>query len=208
MRKNVIFLYVASLFAGIVILCSMVFAAGFLSYPSSTLGSINYYRPANSGATEPWQNINAWWRTFGNESFDILTPEYCKRISQVGNTNIFIPTRSVAEWNNFKGRVSPLGIAISSCISGTGCDIASSPIGLCFGGGVTFSNECETIQAWYIVPAASVCACNPLSGPVSAAQNCGWKVNCTLGISCSIFTNECAAIAAWASYDSTCGGQI
>ena len=53
MRKNVIFLYVASLFAGIVILCSMVFAAGFLSYPSSTLGSINYYRPANSGATEP-----------------------------------------------------------------------------------------------------------------------------------------------------------
>lgn len=192
------------------------FGGGFgfsslLSYPGSGTGAINFYRPAYSWWTDPGQSISVGWRTFWNESFDIFTSEYCKNITHTGETDIFIPTRTPAEWNSFKNRTNSWWITVSSCVTGTGCDINSGPIcwtvctafWICVWAGDNFANECDMVAAGEVFSYLWVCeapACNPDSGPVCASRHCDPKIGaCTDVITYTIFANECVAEASWAS---------
>ncbi len=129
----------------------------FLSYPTDN-GSINYYRPRTFTWTFPWQSSYDGWRNFWSETFDVFTPEYCKKIivtALTGSYDMFIPTRTALEWNSFKNSGHPR-ITINSCISGAWCDINSwdvcadtcAPWNYCtWYFPTTYPNECAAIRS-------------------------------------------------------------
>ena len=136
----------------------------------TAIWSISYYRPSFSGSLYPWQTRYNWWRNFWSETFDAFTPEQCQTVTVTGRPNdIFIPTRSLAEWNSFKN-ANVWWVTLSACSTGPGCDINSGlvcwyvckPWEICTSAWSeysTFANECEAI-AWWAYNSIALWACN------------------------------------------------
>ena len=125
-----------------------------LDYPT-VVWSISHYRPIFSGAIYPWQARYQWWRNFWSETFDIFTPEYCKEITVAPWIyDMFIPTRTLAEWNSFKN-ANLSRVTLNSCSGGSWCNISSGPVCwytvplwwviLVWSEYANFANECEAI---------------------------------------------------------------
>lgn len=75
--------------------------------------NINYSEnfPNNIGI---FQSLNNGWATARNNYKNIMTPEWCRKITSNRNELFFIPTKTTNEWNNFKSHL-PSGIGIGSC---------------------------------------------------------------------------------------------
>lgn len=75
--------------------------------------NINYSEnfPNNIGI---FQSLNNGWASSRNTYKNIMTPEWCKKITSNRNELFFIPTKTTNEWNNFKSHL-PSGIGIGSC---------------------------------------------------------------------------------------------
>lgn len=75
--------------------------------------NINYSEnfPNNIGI---FQSLNNGWATARNNYKNIMTPEWCRKITSNRGELFFIPTKTTNEWNNFKSHL-PSGIGIGSC---------------------------------------------------------------------------------------------
>lgn len=75
--------------------------------------NINYSEnfPNNIGI---FQSLNNGWASSRNTYKNIMTPEWCKKITSNRGELFFIPTKTTNEWNNFKSHL-PSGIGIGSC---------------------------------------------------------------------------------------------
>ncbi len=77
-------------------------------------GAINYSEFFLNGSTVIQSQSNGWTTPVNSASKEIMTPEWCKRITSVQWQIMFIPTKTIAEWNSFKSGI-PVGVIISEC---------------------------------------------------------------------------------------------
>lgn len=80
-----------------------------------TTFAINYNEYFPNGSTI-YQNSNSGWVTpVSGASKEIITPEWCKKITGNWASKMFIPTRNSTEWNAFKTSAAGNNITISEC---------------------------------------------------------------------------------------------
>lgn len=80
--------------------------------------AINYYEYFPN-VSSLYQSQRNWWTTpVWSQSKEIMTPEWCKKITGwYTDTKYFTPTQTWEEWNSFK-RFPPAGTTIGECCVG------------------------------------------------------------------------------------------
>lgn len=89
-----------------------VVAAVFLFWVAIVSGAVYVGKLPNSDLPESKSN---GWSTPIVSSKEIMTPEWCKKIVSPLSTQMFIPTRSSAEWDSFKYHL-PTWVRVEECV--------------------------------------------------------------------------------------------
>lgn len=87
---------------------------GILGTLSVLYAAINYSEYFPNGSSTLQSLSNGWTTPVSNNTKEIDTPEWCRRVTSTQGTAMFIPTRTLAEWVSFRDHL-PSGMSIATC---------------------------------------------------------------------------------------------
>jgi hypothetical protein len=94
----------------------VIFSSFFiiLLISSGVYSAINYSEYFPNGSTVVQSQSNGWTSPVNWNTKEIMTSEWCKKITSSQGQMIFIPTKTINEWNSFKNSVA-YTVSISEC---------------------------------------------------------------------------------------------
>ncbi len=192
-----------------------IFVFSFFLLSVSVYAAIFYLPWSNNSWGQIEEKVENGFAVTQGTSKEINVWGECKKVTAGSSMNVYVPTKTQNEWNQFKAHAGNIGasIAACACVPNGSCSAAAPACGTTTTGTDNCGGSCsKTGPACACVPNGSCSASAPACGTTTTGtDNCGGSCSKT-GPACACVPNGSCSAAAPACGTTTtgtdnCGGS-